>query len=530
MAKSNLEYYNLSELKELGWNDNLINDILGEPDRLKKNPKYASAAPSKLFETARVNEAMQSSIFIWHRYSSDKTLGSVEKRRMARQKTNEELYQNGLDLLSGIYAGVRDLGCDRILIETACNHYNNLQYSRGRYDFQEATKNSPKDFLDRICVNYLYHTCDLVLAKEFPSDFQECLAGSKRLRGEARSLLDGKIFLEIGQRYPQLKKACQQKQRRNEEFSQMADDYFSSHERPKLSKKSVNLSQLNSSNVSIEQFEDAVLFCKKKGNWTDKKWATVLATLSQMSKEQLLVIQHFAWRMDNKRWFFVHGLQKLKNKNLKNIEQFDRFLQKSLTEQNFGRVDFLFRGAKQKYIKANVPLQMMTSHGNIPGNFFKKWLKSMELTDKNIGALVGFCREHGRHDLLKMIDVSKVTSLRKQLIKEWSETGEERPEFWTWAQTNCIEEIVGTFKEVLNKVYNEPLKQPFNNSVMNFIEICLQTLIDGKIVEEAFLIYKRKTLPAWAFENFSLKSVHEKFNLLDALGEKIDHVKKQREL
>ena len=50
------EYISPTGLKKLGWKDPAIRQVLGEPDLLAKNPKYATAAPTRLHDVVRVAE------------------------------------------------------------------------------------------------------------------------------------------------------------------------------------------------------------------------------------------------------------------------------------------------------------------------------------------------------------------------------------------------------------------------------------------------------------------------------------------
>jgi hypothetical protein len=50
-----MQYINYTRLKsERGWTDKLINNYLGEPDRIKRNPYYRTGAPMKLYLMSRV--------------------------------------------------------------------------------------------------------------------------------------------------------------------------------------------------------------------------------------------------------------------------------------------------------------------------------------------------------------------------------------------------------------------------------------------------------------------------------------------
>lgn len=52
-------FASISTLKERGWTDGKIRSVLGEPDKLTKNPHYATAAPMRLYALERVEAAEQ---------------------------------------------------------------------------------------------------------------------------------------------------------------------------------------------------------------------------------------------------------------------------------------------------------------------------------------------------------------------------------------------------------------------------------------------------------------------------------------
>ena len=52
------------ELEARGWSRNLIDRLLGEPDRLERNPIYPNAPATKLYDRARVENAEASEAFL----------------------------------------------------------------------------------------------------------------------------------------------------------------------------------------------------------------------------------------------------------------------------------------------------------------------------------------------------------------------------------------------------------------------------------------------------------------------------------
>ena len=50
------DYAGAPTLRERGWTDAMIRDLLGKPDKLRPNPRYRSAAPMRLWAWPRVHE------------------------------------------------------------------------------------------------------------------------------------------------------------------------------------------------------------------------------------------------------------------------------------------------------------------------------------------------------------------------------------------------------------------------------------------------------------------------------------------
>lgn len=46
----------LSQLKERGWTDTLVRDLLGAPDQTRTNPYHRSGPPMRLYNISRVED------------------------------------------------------------------------------------------------------------------------------------------------------------------------------------------------------------------------------------------------------------------------------------------------------------------------------------------------------------------------------------------------------------------------------------------------------------------------------------------
>ena len=51
------EMLTMAQLRERGWTPAMVRDLLGEPDELRRNPVYRSAAPMRLWAAGRMTVA-----------------------------------------------------------------------------------------------------------------------------------------------------------------------------------------------------------------------------------------------------------------------------------------------------------------------------------------------------------------------------------------------------------------------------------------------------------------------------------------
>jgi hypothetical protein len=146
-------------LRERGWTDAMIREYLGEPDATQPNPRYASAAPMKLYraERAEVAEASPG-------WAERMTRGA--RRRAAgvaaagRKRAETEALAR--ELAAGLLASLifpADPG--QAAIE-AYNRWHSASctcpgwYDQGFCDKRAGVGDSP-EFLHRITVNYTRH-------------------------------------------------------------------------------------------------------------------------------------------------------------------------------------------------------------------------------------------------------------------------------------------------------------------------------------------------------------------------------------
>lgn len=154
-------------LEREGWTEAAIKRFLPEPDLLRKNPNYRSAAPMKLYLVSRVEEVEKGSAFI-------EFVEKNKARRAGAQKAVQTKIKRMNEYVDGLEIELPDIPKEELTLK-ACEHYNNrLWYRKECYeewtyrnfnesleeqepDFREATPDSDDSFLNRITLNYVRH-------------------------------------------------------------------------------------------------------------------------------------------------------------------------------------------------------------------------------------------------------------------------------------------------------------------------------------------------------------------------------------
>ncbi len=191
------EYYSKTTLiKYRSWTEKAIKLFLGKHDKEGKNPYYASASPTKLFLIKRVEKKEKTKDFKDFKNKNENKKKGSEKA----VKTKKKKIINFIDNLN-IQVKKEDF---KIVKQGAIESYNkfkeDISFEIG-FDFQKATLNSDKQFLNRIIVNYLRHNLS-----EYDYRLQEIFG--KVGKQEAYKLLNKKIYDKISEVYPQLKQEC----------------------------------------------------------------------------------------------------------------------------------------------------------------------------------------------------------------------------------------------------------------------------------------------------------------------------------
>ena len=179
------------KLKENGWTVGAINKFLGNPDTTKPNPMFKSSAPMALYDSERVESVEKTEDFLkWK-----------EKRDSKKDIYEKAVQTKKAKVLKEVASWSIDVPKVNNLLKKAINHYNDFKASIGDYDLY-ASKESDKEFLNRIMVNYIRHMLTNY------DDKLDNIYGKVGVK-EAYQLLNKKIYSEIGKVYPKLSQECE---------------------------------------------------------------------------------------------------------------------------------------------------------------------------------------------------------------------------------------------------------------------------------------------------------------------------------
>jgi hypothetical protein len=188
----------LSSLKDRGWTQAMISSVLGEPDDTRKNPRYAKAAPMKLYAEDRVSAAELSPLFTDAKAKS--SIRSAAAKRVCEAKRESLLLQ-----VRDMQVSVQDLSADRVRF-LAIKAYND--WNSDAVSLDEDAK-----FLDRITVNFIRHNLT-----EY-DEVLEQVAGRVGVNDAVKEI-QRKIYQAIAMRYPFLEEECRRQMARKEALAE----------------------------------------------------------------------------------------------------------------------------------------------------------------------------------------------------------------------------------------------------------------------------------------------------------------------
>ncbi|GAA3377347.1 hypothetical protein GCM10020367_52680 [Streptomyces sannanensis] len=192
------KYVSLTGLRNRGWTDAMVRDLLGEPDLRHRSPHHRSAPPRRLYELVRVEKAELSEEFV--------AIGGAVARRAAADRRRQAV----LATVRAEPIHVPALGA-RELAERAVRHRNTLDEERshdrgdrlpGPATVEDADPAAPA----RWQVNCLRHALtryDTLL---------DGLFGAIG-RAEAEQLLRQRVYEAIARAYPALAPECRRQPR-----------------------------------------------------------------------------------------------------------------------------------------------------------------------------------------------------------------------------------------------------------------------------------------------------------------------------
>jgi hypothetical protein len=176
-----------SALKDRGWTDSVIAELLPSPDMEKK--MRGRPFPMKLYLVEKVEQIEATATF--------KSLArKIAIRKAAGIKSADTKRKKLAVFTESLMIKVPKIS-NAELIERACNHYNWNSRSESC-----ASKTSPLPFQERICVNYLRHQ---LTGYERALDEIKGLPGAKH---DAYLEIKSKVLDAIAEAYPWLASEC----------------------------------------------------------------------------------------------------------------------------------------------------------------------------------------------------------------------------------------------------------------------------------------------------------------------------------
>lgn len=147
------DYIGTPALRDRGWTEAAIKRFLGEPDKRIPNPVYRSAAPARLYSTARAAQAEAASEWQqWRRAADQRSARSTAVASAKRAALLAEV--DALDIRVPV------VSLD-VLAAQSVRHRNardaERAWDRGEVPFSADASTVGQETLDRWMVNYLRH-------------------------------------------------------------------------------------------------------------------------------------------------------------------------------------------------------------------------------------------------------------------------------------------------------------------------------------------------------------------------------------
>lgn len=197
-TKDKVTYICLSQVKEMGFNDKLVKDLLPEPI-LKDNPYYKKAMPMKLWDETIVKKAMETEAY-----------KAYQIKRAKRQESAKKAVKTKTDkLIAEIEAKIPTISVKRIDFTSLKNKA--LQSKQSWYDYQADIRNSwewrktvngaDEATIRRWMVNYIRHKLTT-----YDSELEIIFNRTGKDKGFV--LLHNAVLDKIAETYPELADEC----------------------------------------------------------------------------------------------------------------------------------------------------------------------------------------------------------------------------------------------------------------------------------------------------------------------------------
>ncbi len=177
-------------LERDGWSKTVLQKLKLEPDLVKRNPMRRSQN-MYLFRISKIEEIEKTPEFL-------ELKDIVRKRKTAARKAVETKTKNVVNQVKNFPVHVERI---ENVVDEAIESYNDWNSWREDFEGFVSKKNSSKEFLDRITVNFIRHELT-----SYDDDLEK-IRGKVGIR-KAYGIEREKIFEEIAKVYPEFKEEC----------------------------------------------------------------------------------------------------------------------------------------------------------------------------------------------------------------------------------------------------------------------------------------------------------------------------------
>ena len=185
---SETKYFCKSQLKDLGFTDKMIKDLVLRPPILKTNPHYKKAAPMQIWEQTYIYDIMDSEPFSVAKAKSEGRKIASKKALHTKRKTSMVLLEKAINSIEVEYQNPIDI--EKNALEAKACWYEWC----GKFD--SDVYSADQETINRWCVNYIRHNL---------TNYEAVLWSFKRKVGkeEMYELFREAVMKKIANIYPQ---------------------------------------------------------------------------------------------------------------------------------------------------------------------------------------------------------------------------------------------------------------------------------------------------------------------------------------